>query len=299
MADEPLSPDAEEQSALEKIAGKFGFPAQGDDTPDQNQEIRDDAEFAEIEFEGAKYQVPAKLKGAFLQNADYTQKTQGLAERTRQMDHMREVAEQDTAMRAFAESVAQESQEIAVIDAYLKQAQSIDWSKMSMEQMFRQRAELDNVKERKSALQAAITEKRGKFTTDLQTKIQGLRAKAREMAAKSITGFSEDTEKAVRAYASAEGLAEREIDGILLDPRSFTILWKASQFDKIKAGTGKAQEATARVLKPGAASERMPKGTAARLNFNKAMNGAKTSGQKADVIATRLATNSIFSRSNQ
>ncbi len=125
-----------------------------------------------------------------------------------------------------------------------------------------------------------------------------LRAKAREMAAKSITGFSEETEKAVRQYAVAEGFAERELDSILLDPRSFGIVWKASQFDKIKAsaGKGKVVDATTRTLKPGAGSERMPAKTASQLNFNRAMKGAKTSGQKAEVIEAKLAQNSIFNR---
>ena len=97
-----MSTTAEEMAAAQavedKIGAKFGFPAA---TQETHEESADEA-LAEIEWEGERYQVPSKLKGAFLQNADYTQKTQTLAERTRQMDHMREIAEQGMADRAFA-----------------------------------------------------------------------------------------------------------------------------------------------------------------------------------------------------
>lgn len=303
MADDTTTTDQGiDQSVEDRIANKFGFPgsqqAQGDDggdaSADDGTATGDDPSLAEVDWGGEKFKIPAKLKDAFMQNADYTQKTQTLAERGRQMDHMRDVAEQGMAERAFSQSIATEQQEIAVIDAYLKQTQSIDWTKMNTDQLIRQRMELDGIKERRQALVDSIRDKRSTFDEGIKTKVGELRAKARELASKSITGFTEETEKAVRAYASAEGLSEREIDGILLDPRSFTVLWKASQFDKIKAGTQRATTETTRTLKPGASSERMPAKTAAQLNFNKAMKGAKTSGQKASVIEDRLASSSIF-----
>ncbi|PYX62591.1 MAG: hypothetical protein DMG78_32990, partial [Acidobacteria bacterium] len=68
----------------------------------------------------------------------------------------------------------------------------------------------------------------------------------------------------------------------------YKIIWKAMQFDKVQAGVGKATTAAQKVVRPGAGSERMPQATADKLNFNKAMKQAKTSGEKARVIETRL-----------
>ena len=138
----------------------------------------------------------------------------------------------------------------------------------------------------------SIQEKRNKFTSDLQSKIKDLRAKAREIASKSINGFSEDTEKTIREYAKSEGLNDTEIDNVLLDPRSFKVIWKAAQYDKIKAGTSQAADKAAkadRVLKPGVAGNRMPKETMNKLNFGKALAKAETSSQKARVIEDRLS----------
>ena len=163
---------------------------------------------------------------------------------------------------------------------------------MNAEQMMRHRIELDGIKERRQELQDSIASKRTKFKEDMQTRINELRGKSRELASKSIQGFSEETEKAMRDYARSEGLTDPELDNVLLDPRSYKIVYKAMQFDKVKAGTTKAAEAATkvdRVLRPGTAGERMPAETAQKLNFNKAMKAAgKDSSAKARVIEDRL-----------
>jgi len=285
---------AQEQSVEDKILSRLGLPSQAEEaaaageTADETQQAVDDA-FADLEWEGQTLKVPKGLKEAVMRNEDYTKKTQELAEHRRSVDQMRELAQTRQMESAFAESIGPEQQEISVIDAYLQQAAKLDWSQMTAEQMMRQRMEVDTIKERKAQLQQSITEKRTKFTTDIQAKLAELRGKSRELASKSIQGFSEETEKAMREFAKAEGLADPEIDNVLLDPRSYKIIYKAMQFDKVKAGTGKAQQAVDRVLKPGAAAERMPAATANKLNFNKAMKAAgNDSGAKARVIEDRL-----------
>lgn len=257
----------------------------------------DDA-FAEIEWEGQTLKVPKGLKEAVMRTDDYTRKTQDLAEQRRSIDQLRETLQARQMESAFSESIASEQQEIGVIDAYLQQVGKLDWSQMTAEQMLRQRIELDGIKDRRQELQSSIASKRTKFTEDMQSKISELRGKSRELASKSIQGFSEETEKAMRDYAKAEGLTDSELDNVLLDPRSYKIVYKAMQFDKVKAGTTKAAEAATkvdRVLRPGTAGERMPAETAQKLNFNKAMKAAgNDSGAKARVIEDRLV--GIFSK---
>ncbi|MGH7745235.1 MAG: hypothetical protein ACREQ5_10620 [Candidatus Dormibacteria bacterium] len=285
---ETVTDQAVEQSVEDRIAARFGGLPQPEPTEEPEISV---PETSQIEWEGKKYGVPKELEGAFLKNKDYTQKTQEIADERRQIQHVRELAEQAQAERAFSQSVSAEQQELAVIDAYLSQASKVDWAHMTTDQMLRQKVEIDSVKERREAVKASIDEKRGQFNDTLKTRIGELRAKAREMASKSITGFSEETEKSVRAYAASEGLSEAEIDNVLLDPRSFKVLWKASQFEKIKADTGKAVAQAERVVKPGVASERMSSQVASKLNLGKAMKGARTSGDKARIIEDHLAAN--------
>lgn len=292
MADETTD-QAQEQSVTDRIAGKFGFPQQEETETAVAEVAAENAEpdLFEVDWEdGQKYRIPAPLKDAFLRQSDYTQKTQALADERRSVDHIRETAQQANIDRVFNESIAAENQELSVIEAYLQQAGKLDWSQMSTEQMLRHKVEMDTVRERKAQLEKATQGKRAKFDQDVKAKMTELRQKAREIATKSIPGFSEEAEKALRASAKSEGLNDSEIDSVLLDPRSYRILWKAAQFDKVQSGTQKAQAAAnkaEKVLKPGA-SNPMPPETAAKLNFRKAMKSAHTSGDKARVIEDRL-----------
>jgi len=249
---------------------------------------------AEIDWEGTKYKVPTVLKDAFMKNADYTQKTQSLAERQRALDHALELSRTSALEQGFLKSITAESQELSVVEAYLQQATKVDWNSMSMEQMLRHRAQIDEVKERRDGLKKAISDKRQAFDEEVKKTIGNLRAKARESASKSIKDFSEDTEKAIRSFAIAEGLTESQVENVLLDPTSYRILWKAMQFDKVKATAGSAVERATKVVRPGASGERMPEDVKARLNFRKELKGSKTSGDKARVIEGRLEN--LFAR---
>ena len=289
MTDEATD-QAQEQSAMDKLASKFGFPSQTQAEPVVEQANPD---LAELDWDGETYQVPVKLKDAFMRNEDYTRKTQELAEQRRANEHVRELAQQANLSQQFSESIASEQQQLSVIDAYLQQAGKVDWTQMTTDQMLRHKVEIDNIKEQRGLLKQAIDDKRAKFQDEFKARIADLRGKSRELASKSITGFNEQIETEMRKFASSEGLSDSEIDNVFLDPRSYKVVYKAMQFDKIQAGTGKAADAATkadRVLRPGAASERMPAKTAAQLNFNKAKNAAQSKGSSAvaNVIEQRL-----------
>lgn len=288
MIDETAVDQPETESIADRIASKFGFPGANQAEAQADAVTQEDSGLAELEWDGAKYQVPVKLKDAFMRNEDYTRKTQDLAEQRKSVDQLREISQTRQMDSDFAASVQPDMQQIAMIDAYLAQVAKIDLSNMGMEAVFRQKMELDNLKERKAEIKQSIADKRAQYNQSYADRLKELRGKSRELAAKSIQGFNEQTEAEVRKFASGEGLAEPEIDNVLLDPRSMKILWKAMQFDKVQAGTAKVDTAT-KTLKPGAASNRMPAEVAQKLNFNKAMKGAQTSGEKARVIEARLS----------
>lgn len=298
---------------IDRVAGAFGFqpdeaetstnrPVQDDEAGEQvidetteestEQTSQDDGLF-DLEWEGRSYKLPNEFKEPLMRVKDYTHKTQELAEQRRAIEQVKSIAETQGFEIQFRDSIAAEQQDLGIIDAYLKQVAGIDWAAMTTEQMMRQKIEIDGVKERRASLLESINGKRGKFNSDMQARINELRGKAREIASKSIQGFGEDTEKTMREYAKSEGLSDVEIDNVLLDPRSFKMVWKAAQFDKIKAGTARAGEqaknAANGALRPGVAGQRMPTETAQKLNFGKAMSKATTSSQKAQLIEGKLA----------
>jgi hypothetical protein len=275
-------------SLQDKVAAKFGFPSAADEAtqaPVETAEAPADDLF-ELEWEGAKYTVPAKLKDGFMRNEDYTKKTQELSEQRNALEQSRNLANQSQLESAFNTSVADEIREIALRDAYLSRVKNIDWTAMTTDQMIRQKHEIDVIKDERDNLKASVAEKRAKFSDDMKQRFSELRAKSRELAAKSIPGF---TEEAIRAHAASHGLSDQEIDNVLLDPRSAKILWEASQFAKVKAGTAQAVDAaTSKVIKPGASNEKMPQKVIDNFNFKKAMSKAVTSGEKANLIEQKL-----------
>jgi hypothetical protein len=283
-------------SVQDKIAAKFGFPSAADEGTHSAipaaapaEAAAPDADLFELEWEGAKYSVPAKLKDGFMRNEDYTRKTQELSEQRKSLEQSRELANQSQLESAFNASVADEMREIALRDAYLSRVKGIDWAAMNTDQMLRQKHEIDVIKEERDNLKQSVSDKRAKFSDDMKAKFSELRAKSRELAAKSIPGFSEETDKEIRKAAASEGLTDQEIDNVLLDPRSAKILWKAAQYDKVKAGTAQAVDAaTAKVIKPGASNEKMPQKVIDNFNFKKAMSKAVTSGEKANLIEQKL-----------
>lgn len=288
MIDEAGIDQPETESIQDRIASKFGFPGANQEEAEATSVQAPESDLAELDWEGVKFQVPSKAKDAFMRNEDYTRKTQELAEQRKAVDQLREISQTKQMDAVFQDSVQAEMQQAAMIDAYLTQVKKTDMSQMSIDQVLRQKMEIDGLKEQRDELRKSIGEKRAQFNDSVTARIKELRGKSRELASKSIQGFNEQMEADVRKFAAAEGLAEPEIDNVLLDPRSVKILWKAMQFDKVQAGTVKADNAV-KALKPGAASNRMPPETVQKLNFNKAMKAAPNSSQKARVIEARLA----------
>ncbi len=277
------APEVQEQSVEEKIAARFG------ETPQEQPAEEAPAEdLFELDFEGEKYTLPAKLKTGFMQNKDYTQKTQELADQRKTYEHGAELAKSAQMERAFYESIGSEQQELSVIDAYLAQMSKADWGSMDTGTVLKTKIELDNIKERKASLKESIADKRTKFDADVKTRMQELRGKARELASKSISGFGEDTEKSIRAYAASEGLTDSEFENVALDPRSLRVLYKAMQYEKVQSEAKKTVSAKPSVLKPGPTTERMPPEVVSKLNYNKAMAKAKTNREKSDLIEERL-----------
>jgi hypothetical protein len=278
------------QSMTDRVANSLGISLTDEPEAVEATEVnQEESTVAELDWEGQKIQVPKALKDAFMKNEDYTRKTQELASQRTALEQVRSIAETGRLDSAFASSIAAEQNQLSIIDAYLAQASKVNWSEMTTDQMLRHKVEIDNIKEQRQSLMQSVAEKKTQFQEQMRAKLQELRGKTREIASKAIDGYSEQTEKDMRSFASSQGLAEGEIDSVLLDPRSYQIVWKAMQFDKVKASTGKVVEAAQKVIRPGAASNRMPADVAQKLNFNKAMKNAQTSGQKAQVIEQRLA----------
>lgn len=158
-----MADQAETQSVEERLAARFEEQAAPEETASTPE-----PEFADIEYAGAKYQIPVALKEAFMKNDDYTRKTQDLAEQRKTYDHLRSTVEQRQLEASFQDSIAAESRDLNVIEAYFAELSKANWAGMSAEQMLKQKIEMDQVKERREQIKASIDEKRSQFHEGLK-----------------------------------------------------------------------------------------------------------------------------------
>jgi len=245
---------------------------------DEPQEAQAPEDF-EYEYEGAKFKLPKPLEKALMQQKDYTQKTQELAEQRRMVeakDHQIRLA---TMEQTFSQEVANERQQIAMFDAALASAKDTNWGSMSTDEAFRTKLQLDQWKEQREALDKTIQARRGEFDNKVRAEISKYREQAVETLKKSIPNWSDDVAKQVRDHALQEGYTEAEL-GSLFDPRWARSLWKAAQYDQIK---GKASEAVntakAQPVKP-SPSRPMDAKTKDYLNYRKTLQKAPPGSQE-------------------
>lgn len=264
--------EAPEVSVQDRAAMLFGDePEQTQETQAASQQQAEPAEETfELEYEGAKYQLPKKLEKAVMQERDYTQKNQSLAEMRKDVERQFAQIKLAQTEAAFRQSIAPDEQQVSVIDAVLQEYGKLNWASLNTDELVRKKLEMDQYKDMKSALENGIKAKRAQFDQQYQQELQRLKGEAAETLKKRIN-WSDETEAEVRSYVKELGITDAEYDGVY-DPRHKQILWEASQFRKLKAGAKPAAEQVKAVKTT--SSNPMPQKVKDKLNFNKAV--AKT-----------------------
>lgn len=239
----------------------------------------------ELEIDGEKFTLPKKLEKGFLQEKDYTQKAQTLAEQRRSLElaqHQQRVA----AMNAdFQKEVAPDLQQLQMIDWAV--SQKIDWSAMSTDEAFRKKLELDSLKDEKARLEKQIEGKRGDWANKQAQEIAKLRAQSLDTIKKRIPGWTDSTAKEIREFGLSEGMTEEELNSIL-DPRHVSILWKAQQYEKLKAKATPVAAAAKNVKTT--PTNPMPQHVKDKLAFRKEVGKHATgSHQQQQLVKDRIA----------
>lgn len=219
--------------------------------PEEQEPTQQEPEVAEVEIDGEVYQVPSKIKDRFIHQADYTRKTQELAEARKVVA----ATEQSLKLReAFQSSVIEEMTQLKAIDQQLEQYKKLDWQSMDVESLVRTRHQLDQLRDAKGEIEKTLKGKQDEF----QQKVSKAQQEARESGLKyvqqKIKGFNEEKGKELMGYGLTEGYTQEELQS-LMDPRLVVTLWKAKQWDSLQASkptiTNKASQA-APAVKPGA-----------------------------------------------
>lgn len=227
----------------------------------QEQTALDDAE--EVEYEGNKYKVPKAIAPALLRQADYTKKTQEVAElrRATETEKVR-IAEE---AKAFQED-RQEHVQAYALWQQLEQFKNVNWQQLDQEdplqaqQLFRQYTLLrDAHRDVVGKLQSKQQQRKSVADAE-QAK---LRDQTRAHLAKAIPNWSPKAEQELTEYAVKSGYKAEEVKAALdSDARPFTFLHKAMLWDQHVEKTRKAatQTAPAEPVKPVGQNRSVPQG---------------------------------------
>ena len=246
-------------------------------------------ESVEVEFNGVKYQVPPELKDALMATSDYTKKTTETAQVRKAVDLQHKEIALFNEQRKFSESVAGDVDQLKMLDAYIDHLnKNTQWSTLETTAAFRAKMEIDRYKEQRGELAKALEGKYAQFQTKLSAEREKLRSEVGEQLSKAIPGFTEETKTALHKYVQDSGYPAAALEGMsLLD---YTMAWKASQFDKLKAEAKTVvKNATTPVIKPSSRQE-MPRATQEKLNTRKAIKKSKPgSSEHKAAVGDRIA----------
>ena len=189
------TPEVELENDNEVVDGEEG-EGEGDEQPE--------LELADVEYEGKAYKLPPELKDALLRTADYTRKTQEVAEQRKTVE----------AKMAEAQAAYQTSQEVIEaraivhnIDSQLKQYENVNWQALENEdpmaamshwrqfqQLQQQRGQVAQYLDK---TQADLSEKAKQATAD---RLRETRA----FAEKELKGWSPDLDNKITEFATKD-----------------------------------------------------------------------------------------------
>ncbi|MFN3513918.1 MAG: hypothetical protein ACK41C_12775 [Phenylobacterium sp.] len=206
----------------------------------------------EIEHDGRFYRIPAALKGAFLMNADYTRKTQDLAEHRRTLEAQRRNFERNAEL---VHATAADRARLALLDEQLADFEGMDWEAFadqdprSAEALWARYRQLAEGRERYAwSLARLEDESRLAAERDLAEQM----AETGRVLAREIDGWSPEVAAKLVEYAAAFGVTLEELRQVA-DPRLWKILHKAHLGEQIaKEREAAKQAAQVQAVRPAA-----------------------------------------------
>lgn len=194
---------------------------------EQEPETDPEPELADVEYDGKTYKVPPELKDAVLRQADYTRKTQEVAEMRRQVESTLQ------AVNTVSEAERNAQIAIGVIDAQIADYNGIDWDAweqsdpVSAQRGWRQFQQLQMQRNGAVSTWQQAAQQR-QFLSQQET-AKRLEQGHRELATK-IPDWSVD--KAVKLSSFGQGSYGFSADEInsIDDPRMIQVLHDAWQF---------------------------------------------------------------------
>ena len=205
-----------------------------DDDPDADPDAELEALDEDVEYEGKNYKVPKELKEALLRQADYTRKTQEVAESRKAVEAQHEEFQRHVEVQRqnFAEYT-----EAYVLDNQLKEYAKIDWQALidaDPQQAMKLDRQMRETQQRLGEIGQSITQKQQQQALQEQQETAKRMQEGRAVLEREIKGWQPGNELdiALDTYAKAHGV-KNPGPAIVGNPKLGVLLHKSYQFDQL------------------------------------------------------------------
>ncbi|WP_133255031.1 hypothetical protein [Phenylobacterium hankyongense] len=204
----------------------------------------------EVELDGKVHALPAALKGAFLRQADYTRKTQELAEHRRALEADR----QAVAQHAQATNGASGDRiRLAALDHQLESFRGVDWQAYAAQDPHAAQAlwgRFQGMAQARDQLAYAISHHAQRSQLQAAREAAARMAETGQTLQREIEGWSPEVAAKLVEYAQAFGVTLDELREAA-DPRVWKILHRAYQAEQTGQKDGASRAAAqAQAVRP-------------------------------------------------
>ena len=273
--DEVVSEEPDEQVEVEEsdeVEDPTDDEAEKDEAEDEQEVLTEGF----IEVDGEKISVD-EIKLGYLRQADYTKKTQAVAEQ-------RKAAETQTANYESTLSAL-----LTAAGADLSRFQNVNWEQAAVDnpdQYKQAKAMYEQTQQTYKCIRSQADTHQQQMKEQQQTSLQENAKESLTALKSTIPNWSNDLYYEIGEYSRENlGVTTAEFNEVY-DHRTITALWKAMQFDKAKVETRKKIKATPKNTLSGKRSE--PKSLGKKENYRKARERLKNSGSMDDAAKALL-----------
>jgi hypothetical protein len=294
-----LSPEQEEEEQAEaapqdnevETEESEAVETQEEENPDEQVEAEEETaepDLVEVEVDGQSYKVPEVLKDKIMLQADYTRKTQEVAEQRKQLELGQ--AQLQQAAQLQQQSLAEYAQLVA-LDNQLNSYNQVDWNALydsdPAEFVRLKESRRDLIDQRAQIAHQVTVQQQQQAAKQQETLIQVIE-EGKKVLAREIPSWNTELANSINKFAIDKfGFTPEEVNAVI-DPRVVKVLHKAYLYEKQlsnKPLTDKRVANLPKVSKPGGASKQ----TVSQSKENDARKILKKTGSTDAAQAVFLA----------
>jgi len=233
-----------------------------DEVDEEESDEEQPVESVKLKVNGEEIEKPLDEVVALAQQGlDYTKKTQEVAEKRKELESLENqirLQEQNLQQQSMLNSeLIQDVAKITALDQQLSEYQDVNWEQLSDSDFVTAQKKFftfNQLQQQRSNLVSQFESKRQQALNKQQQMVAEKVAKGREVLAKEIPNWSQETTQEIIAIGREDyGFTDAELNAII-DPRHVRVLHDAMQWRKLKSKNSVVKKKVSRakpVVKPG------------------------------------------------